>query len=145
VFLEKHPYLDNARVELLMDLGRILEAAQIHAKNGNMLKAGRLLSEPATYSVDHARPMIDYLLTGLRQSLTLGVVPASSPTASKLLGLADRLDKTIMTEQEIDEVNPSHPFNRRASCPRTYSSQCSKRSNVVTMQVSARLPTLSLR
>ena len=115
MFLEKRPYLYNARVELLIGFGRILEAAEICAENGDMLKAVKILSASATYSVDHARPMINYLLTGLRQSLTLGVVPASSPTASRLLGHVDRLDKNIMTEQEIDEVNPSHPFNRRAS------------------------------
>lgn len=145
MFLEKRPYLYNARVELLIGFGRILEAAAICAENGNMLKAVKILSAPATYSVDHARPMIDYLLTGLRKSLTLGVVPAFSPTASKLLEHTDRLDKTIMTEPEIDEVNHFHPFNRRASHPRTFSSRCSKRSNVLTVQVSVRSPKVSSR
>jgi len=115
VFLKKRPDLYKARIELLIDLGRILEAAEIYAENGNMPQAVRILSAPATYSVSHARPMIDYLLTGLRQSLILGVVPAFSPTASKLLVYTDRLDNNIMTELEIDEVNPFHPFNRRAS------------------------------
>ena len=145
MFLEKRPCLYNARVELLIGLSRILEAAGIYAENGNMLKAVRILSAPDTYCVDHARPMIDYLLVGLRQSLTLGVVPASNPTASRLLVHADRLDKSIMTESEIDEVNPFHLLNRRASHPRTFSSRCSKRSNVLTVQVSARSPKLSSR
>jgi hypothetical protein len=109
-FLENHG-LDEARVELLIDLGRIPEAAEILAKRGNMLKAVEILSAPATYSVDHVRPMIEYLLTGLRRGLTLGVLPISSPIASKLLVRAGRLDKSAMTKKEADEVSPSHPFD----------------------------------
>ena len=144
-FLEKRPDLDNARVKLLIDLGRILEAADIYAKNGNMLKAVKILSAPATYSTDHARRTIEYLLTGLRRSLTFGVHPGSSPTASKLLGYADRLDRSVMTKQEIDEVSPAYPFHQWVLHPRTSSLQCSKQSNVLTVQVSARSPRLSLR
>ena len=144
MFLEKHTTLDDARVKLLIDLGRILEAARVYAKNGNILKAVKILSAPATYSVDHARPMIEYLLTGLHRSLTLGILSASSPTASKLLIHADRLDRSVMTKQEIYEVSPSHPFNLRALHPRTSSLQCSNRSSVPTVQVSTHLLILSL-
>jgi hypothetical protein len=111
VFLEKRSDLEDAHVELLIDLDRILEAAEIPARNGNMLKAVKILSSSATYVVDHARQMIEYLLTGLRRSLTLGVFPSleSSPTVSKLLGYTDRLDRSVMTKQETDEVSPYHP------------------------------------
>ena len=108
-FLEDYD-LDEARVMLLMELGRTLKAAEIHAKNNNMLKAVETLISSA-HSVDHVRPTIEYLLTGLRRTLALGVLPASSPTASKLLALADRLKKSAMMEQEIDEVCLSYPFN----------------------------------
>jgi len=109
--MEEHN-LDEARIELLTDLGRIVEAAAVHAKNNDMLKAVMLLSAAATYSVDHVRPMIDYLLTGLRQGLTLGVPPMSNPITSKLLARVDRLDKTAMTKKELDEVSPSpHSIN----------------------------------
>ena len=111
VFLGDHTDLYDAHVKLLMDLGRILEAAGIHAKNGNMLKAVEVLIASA-HSVEHVRPTIEYLLTGLRRSLTFGVLPMSSSIASKLLALEDRLDKSAMTVQEIDEVGPPHPFNR---------------------------------
>ena len=110
-FLEEYD-LDEARVELLIDLGRILKAAAVHAKNGDMLKAVRLLSAPATYSVDHVRPTIEYLLIGLRRGLTLGVPPISSPVVSKLLVWADQLDKSAMTEQEVDEVGLSVLFGQ---------------------------------
>ena len=103
--------LDEARAKLLQELGRIPEAAAIHAKNGDMLKALKVLSAPASCSVDHARQMIEYLLTGLRRSLTLGAPPASSLIASGLLLHAARLDKSIMTKQETDEASPSHPFS----------------------------------
>jgi len=54
-FLENHN-LDEAHTKLLTNLGRILEAAGIHAKNGDMLKAVRLLSAPATYSASPEHP-----------------------------------------------------------------------------------------
>ena len=113
-FLEEYG-LDEARIELLIELGRIPEAAEIHVKNGDVLKAVEMLSMPAAHGVDHVRPMIEYLLTGLRRGLTLGVLPSSSPVTSKLLVLADRLDKTAMTAQEVDEVSLSHQLNLWAS------------------------------
>ena len=117
MFLENNRDLDEARVKLLIDLGRILEAAGVHAQNGNMLKAVEILAVPATYSVDHVRPTIEYLLTGLRRSLTLGILPASSPIASKLLARTDRLEKSAMTAQEVDEVSPSRTLDRRVLHP----------------------------
>ena len=115
-FLDNHN-LDEARIKLLVDLGRILEAAKIHAKNGDMLKAVEILSAHATHRVSYVRPTIEYLLTGLRRGLTLGVLPTSSSTASKLLARAGRLDKNAITEQELDEVSPPYPFNLRLSHP----------------------------
>ena len=141
-FLEDYD-LDEARLKLLMELGRVTKAAAIHAKNGNILKAVEVLTA-STCSVDHVRPTIEYLLIGLRQSLTLGVLPASSPTASKLLVYADQLDKGAMTEPEINEVSPFHPFVRQVLHPGTSSSQCSKQSDVLTTRVSAHSPRLSL-
>jgi hypothetical protein len=111
VFLENHTHLDNAHVKLLIDLGRILEAARIHARNGDMLKAVEVLT-PFAHSADHVRPMIEYLLTGLRRGLIFGAIPKSGFIASKLLALADLLEKSAMTEQEIEEVSPSHSFDR---------------------------------
>ena len=107
--------LDEARIELLIDLGRIREAAGVHAKNGDMLGAVQVLTAPTTHSVDHVRPMIEYLLTGLRRGLTLGMIPKSSPSTSKLLGYADRLDKSVMTEQEVDEVSSFRSLDRWVS------------------------------
>ena len=109
--------LDEARIKLLIDLGRIVEAAAVHAKNGDMLKAVMLLSAPATYSVDHVRPMINHLLAGLRQGLTLGVPPTSNPMTSKLLVRADQLDKTAMTDKELDEVSFYPPCDRQILRP----------------------------
>ena len=103
-FLEDYD-LDEARVKLLMELGRVTKAAAIHAKNGKILKAVEVLTT-SVHGVDHVRPMIEYLLTGLRRSLTLGVLPVSNPAASKLLVYADKLDNSAMTEQEVEEVSP---------------------------------------
>ena len=111
-FLEDYD-LDEARVKLLMGLGRVLEAAEIHAQNGDVLKAAEILTASAAQNIDHVQPAMNYLLTGLRWDFTLGMLPTSSSTASKLLRLADRLDKNAMTEQEIDEVCLPRTFNQR--------------------------------
>jgi len=109
-FLEDYD-LDEARVKLLMELGRVTKAAAIHAKNGNILKAVEILTASGL-SVDHVRHAIEYLLTGLRRSLTLGVLPASNSTASKLLVYADKLDEGAITEQEANEVSlPIHSIS----------------------------------
>lgn len=116
MFLESYADLDDARVELLMGMGRIREAAAVRAEHGDMLKAVEILSAPATYSVDHVRPTIEYLLTGLRRGFTLGIIPTSGTIASKLLLHGNRLNESTisaMTERESNEVSPSHPFNQQ--------------------------------
>ena len=112
-FLEDYD-LDEARAEILKGSGRVLESAGIHAQEGDMLKAVETLTASDVHSVDHVRPTIEYLLTGLWRGFTFGVLPTSTPIVSELLGLADRLDRRAMTKQEVDEVSCSHPFNGRA-------------------------------
>ena len=102
-FLDNH-YLDEARVKLLEQLGRVLEAAEIHAKNGDMLKAVEILTTSPTHNFDHVQPAIGYLLAGFRRSLILGA-PTSSLIVSKLLALADLLNKSAIKQQDIREVN----------------------------------------
>ena len=111
-FLEKRD-LDEARIKLLIELNRIVEAAGIHAKNGDMLKAVQTLSAPAIRSVDYVRPTIEYLLAGLWRSLTIGMLATPNTIASKLLARKDALEKSAMTGQEVDEVSPPHSFNQR--------------------------------
>ena len=103
--------LDEARVKLLGQLGRVPEAAAIRAKNGDMMKAVEMLTASAARSVDHVRPAIEYLLTGLRQGLSFGVSPTSSLVVSRLLALAERLQKRVMKKREVDEVRPVHSIS----------------------------------
>jgi len=112
-FLEDYD-MDEARAKVLIQQGRISEAVQIHAKNGDMLKAAETLDTSTIRSTEHLRLMVKCILTGLRRSLTLGVVPKPSSTASKLLVLADRLDESAMKGQEVHEVSAPHSFNRPA-------------------------------
>ena len=145
-FLEDYG-LDEARVKVLEEFGRIPEAADIHAKNGDILKAVEMLTASAAHNVDHVRPAIELVLTGLRRDLTLDVLPTSNPIVPKLLRFANWLGKNVMMKQEVDEVSPSHPFhpfNRRVLYPITFSLPCTKRSNVLIMRVSARSPRLLL-
>lgn len=110
-FLEDQD-LNEARIKLLLELGRFLEVAAIYAKDGDILRAVETLNTSAACGVDLVRQTIEYLLIGLRRSFTLGVTPSStSPTASRLLELADKLDKAAATEQELNEVSFSRPFS----------------------------------
>lgn len=54
VFLKDYD-LDEARIKLLVQLGRILEAADIHAKNWDMLKAVELLTANDVHDIDGVR------------------------------------------------------------------------------------------
>ena len=101
-FLEDYD-LDEARAEMLKESGRVLESARIHANEGDMLKAVVTLTTSAVQSVDHVRPAIEYLLAGLWQGLTFGALPSSTPIVSELLGLAGGLDRSAMTQQEVNE------------------------------------------
>jgi len=82
-------------------------AARMYQEGGYFGEAVETLITSA-HSEDYVQLTIEYLLTGLWRSLTLGVLPAFSPTASKLLVYADKLENGAMTEQEVNEVSPSH-------------------------------------
>lgn len=103
-FLEDYD-LDEARAEMLKGSGKVLESAEIHAKEGDMLKAVETLTDCATQSVDHVRRAIAYFLTGLWKGLTFGALPTSTPIVSELLRLVDKLDRSAMTQQEVDEAS----------------------------------------
>lgn len=104
--------LDEARAEMLKESGKVLESAGIHAKEGDMMKAVETLTS-VIRSVDHVRPTIKYLLTGLWRGLTFGVPPTSTPIVSELLGLTGRLDRNAMTKQELNEASyPIHSIGK---------------------------------
>lgn len=109
-FLEDYD-LDEARVKMLKKLGRVVECAKIHAKEGDMLTAVETLTASAVHNDDRARPTIEYLLAGLWQGLTFGRDPGSAPIVSELLRFADKLDRGAMTKKEVDEASCSHQFS----------------------------------
>ena len=99
--------LDEIRVKLLVELNRVLEAAAIHAENGDMLKAVETLSTSTARGADFVQRMTEYLLTALRPSFTLGMTTAPLPAGStvpRLLMLADQLDQATVPEKEFNEV-----------------------------------------
>ena len=102
--------LDEARIKLLTEQDRVLEAADIHAKNGKLLKAIETLNVSATRSAEHVRRIIQYLLAGLRRGFTFGFAMTPSPpsaTLQKFLALADGIDESAKMERGFDEVSPS--------------------------------------
>jgi hypothetical protein len=102
--------MDEARVKLLKGLGRVPEAAEIHAKNGDVLKAAEMLTTSTAHSLNYVRPTAEHILTGLRQDFTIGVLPSSG--ASKLLALADQLEKGALPKGKVDEASSSHQLDR---------------------------------
>ena len=134
--------LDEAHTKLLTELGRVLEAAAIYAKKGDLVKAVETLSASATHHVDHAQQILQYLLTGLRRSFTLGITitQTTSSTISRLLVLADQLHKSAEMKQGFDEVRSSHSFSGRIFQPYASSLQCFKQLETTTMQPSACSP-----
>lgn len=138
--------LDEARIKLLLEQNRILEASAVHAGKGDVLKAVEMLSTVTARDVDVVRRMVKYLLTGLRPGFTLETTPSSfDSTISRLLVLADQLDKATVAEQGFDEVGTSHPLNREITHSFTSSLRCIKRFTMLTTQLSARLPGLFSR
>ena len=115
-FLEDYD-LDEARAEMLKESGKVLESARIHAEEGDMLKAVETLTTSTVQSVDYVRPAIEYLLTGLWRGLTIGASPSSAPIVSELLGLAGRLERSAMTQQEVDEVSLSSSTKFKSLTP----------------------------
>ena len=103
--------LTEAWVWLLVELGRHCEAAEIYAKNGDMLKAVETLKASPSRDADNTRRATEYLLPGLRPGFTFGVSPSSGGSSiSKLLEFADQLDRSGMTKRDADEVSPSYPW-----------------------------------
>lgn len=102
--------MGEMRAEMLKESGRVLESAEIHANEGDMLKAVETLTAPAVHSEENARPTIEYLLTGLWRGLAFGTLPNPASVTSELLRFADKLDREAMTKQEVDEVRYSRSF-----------------------------------
>ena len=75
-----------------------------------MLKAVETLTASTVHSVDHMRPAIEYLLTGLWRGMTFGA-PTPGPTVSELLGFVGKLERSAMTKQQVNEVSLPYPFN----------------------------------
>jgi hypothetical protein len=108
-FLEDYD-MDEARAQMLKESGRVLESAEVHANEGDLLKAVETLTASAVHNDTHVRPTIEYLLAGLWRGLTFGVPPTSTPIVSELLVFASKLDRRAMTKQEVEEASHSHPF-----------------------------------
>ena len=104
VFLEDYD-LDEARATMLQSKGKALEAAEAHAKDGRVLEAVGVLLEPSTPTIEESKMAIRYVLAGLWKRLSFGVRFSRSDTiTSSLLEISLRLDSSVMTKDEADEV-----------------------------------------
>lgn len=104
VFLEDYD-LDEARATMLRSRGKVLEAAEAHARDGRVLEAVEVLLECSTPSVEESKMAIRYVLTGLWKRMSFGVrFCRSDTTTSNLLEISFRLDSSVMTKDQVDEV-----------------------------------------
>ena len=103
-FLEDYD-LDEARATVLQSRGKALEAAEAHAKEGRVLEAVGVLLERDTPTVEESRMAICYVLAGLWKRMSFGIrFRRSDTTTTSLLRISSRLDSSLMTEGEMDEV-----------------------------------------
>jgi hypothetical protein len=104
VFLENYD-LDEARATIFKSRGKALEAAEAHAKDGRVLEAVGVLLEQEAPSTEESRMAICYALAGLWKRMSFGVGFLQSDTiTTSLLQILSRLDTSVMTEDEVDEV-----------------------------------------
>ena len=103
-FLEDYD-LDGARATVLQSRGRALEAAQAHAKEGRVLEAVGVLLECDSPAVEESRMAIRHVLAGLWKRMSFGIrFRRSDTTTTSLLRISSRLNSSLMTKDEMDEV-----------------------------------------
>ena len=103
-FLEDYD-LDEARAIVLQSRGKALEAAEAHAKDGRVLEAVGVLLKSPTPCVKESKMAIRYVLAGLWKRMSFGVgFHRSDATATSLLEVSSKLDSSVMTMDEADEV-----------------------------------------
>ena len=104
VFLEDYD-LDEARATILQSRGKALEAAEAHARDGKVLEAVGVLLEGPTPTIEESRMAIHYVLAGLWKHMSFGVgFRRSNTAATSLLDISFKLNPSVMTEDEVDEV-----------------------------------------
>lgn len=110
-FLENYD-LDEARATVLQSRGKILDAAEAHAKEGRVLEAVRVLLDVDAPSIEESRMAIRYVLAGLWKRMSFGVRFRTSDTITmSLLQISSMLDPNAMKEDDVDEVRSIRSFD----------------------------------
>ncbi|KAH6917673.1 hypothetical protein BKA70DRAFT_1178689 [Coprinopsis sp. MPI-PUGE-AT-0042] len=103
-YLEDNVLLDECHAEVLVELGRYQEAADVHLAEGRTLEAIQtlLLDEASEESAKRANTCI---LQGLWQKVSFTLkIRKESEGALKMLGLAAKMNVNFLTPSEKDEV-----------------------------------------
>jgi hypothetical protein len=104
-FMEDHEF-NEARVDLLIKIGRKPEAADVLIRMGHILKAHQLLVEDFENKSSMCR-VAEYILSNLWRYLSLGFVPKRNKTqqaVAELLHLATSLNRALLDPNDCDEV-----------------------------------------
>jgi tetratricopeptide (TPR) repeat protein len=107
-FTEEHDF-DAARVEVLEEIGRKAEAAELHLQAGRTLEAISLFLEDSHDTASIRRGQ-ECILQELWRYLGFGITrksAANNPTLIKLLHLGGQLDGKFWEPNLSDEVRPS--------------------------------------
>jgi hypothetical protein len=104
--------LDVAKATLLQQAKRHAEAAEVHIAEGRILDGIRIFLENLA-DEDCARRATICVLQALWQKLSFAVLPTAAQSTNVVehwLKLASRLDPTLMTQHDRDEVRTSYVY-----------------------------------
>lgn len=105
-YFENNILLDECHADVLVELARYQEAADIHIEEGRTMKAIQvLLSDKSQESIRRAN---DHILQGLWQNTSFSMKIKDSDTAAvEFLSLASKVNYDFLSSTQKDEVGLS--------------------------------------
>lgn len=103
-YLEDNVVLDECHADVLIELKRYNEAADVHIKEGRTTEAIEVLVLD-TGSQDSSRRANGYILQGLWQNISFAMkIEDSNAAALQLLSLACKINSDMLSPTQKDEV-----------------------------------------
>ncbi|EDR08129.1 uncharacterized protein LACBIDRAFT_294434 [Laccaria bicolor S238N-H82] len=94
----------EAQVELLVSLGRVADAAELHLLEGHIIEALELFLEDKGDPSQYTQRVIHCILQGLWREFSLGSKKSSTDVVVKLFRYADSIDPSLLSPNEHDEM-----------------------------------------
>lgn len=94
----------EAQLELLLSLGRVADAAELHLLKGHTIEALELFLEDKGDPCKSTQRVIHCILQGLWEEFSLGSQKSSTDVVVKLFRYAGSIDPSLLSPNEHDEV-----------------------------------------